>query len=113
MRETIFSNSNFVFFMYSGIGINDTPYKALEVASIGDADKYVVEVRLNFNKIPAFTGEPTLYKYIDATVSYGLSSREYTLEDTKNFITILQDAIEFAERINAWLSENPEWLVER
>ena len=93
--------------MYSGVGINDTPYKALDVASIGDADKYVVDVRLNSN-MPVFTGEPVRYKYKDAVVSYGLSSRQYTLEDTKNLISILQDAIEFAERINDWLSENPE-----
>ena len=112
MRETIFSNSNFIFFMYSSVGTNDTHYKALEVASIGDADKYVVEVRLNF-KMPSFIGEPVQYKYTDAVVSYGLSSRHCTLDDTKNFITILQDAIEFAERINTWLSENPEWSVER
>lgn len=49
MRETIFSNSNFVFFMYSGTGVNETPFESLRVASIGDADKYVVEVRLNSN----------------------------------------------------------------
>ncbi len=112
MREVIFSNSNFVFFMYSGTGVNDTPFKSLRVASIGDADKYVVEVRLNSNML-VFTGEPVCYKYKDAIVSYGSSSRQYTLEDTKNLINILQDAVEFAERINSWLSENPEWSVER
>ena len=112
MRETIFSNSNFVFFMYSGTGVNDTLFESLRVASIGDADKHVVEVRLNSDML-VFTGEPVHYKYKDAFVSYGLSSRQYTLEDTKNLINILQDAVEFAERINSWLSENPEWSVER
>ena len=112
MREVIFSNSNFVFFMYSGVGINDTPFESLRVASIGDADKYVVEVRLNSNML-VFTGEPVCYKYKDAIVSYGLSSRQYTLEDTKNLINILQDVVEYAERINSWLSENTEWSVER
>lgn len=112
MRETIFSNSNFIFLKYSGVGINDTPFESLRVASIGDADKYVVEVRLN-SAMLVFTGEPVQYKYKDATVSYGLSSRQYTLEDTKNLISLLQDAVEFAERINDWLSENPEWLLEK
>ena len=112
MREVIFSNSNFVFFMYSGTGVNDTPFESLSVASIGDADKYVIEVRLNTD-IQAFTGKPVQYKYKDVVVSYGLQSRQYTLDDTKNFINILQDAIEFAERINTWLSENPEWSIER
>lgn len=108
MRETIFSNSNFIFFKYSGIGVNDTPFESLSVASIGDADKYVIEVRLNTD-IQAFTGKPVQYKYHDAVVSYGLQSRQYTLDDTKNFINILQDAVEFAERINQWLSEDLKW----
>ena len=67
MREVIFSNSNFVFFMYSGTGVNNTPFESLRVASIGDADKYVVEVRLNSDML-VFTGEPVQYKYKDATL---------------------------------------------
>lgn len=108
MRETIFSNSNFIFFKYSGVGVNDTPFESLRVASIGDADKYAIEVRLNTD-MQVFTGKPVQYKYHDAVVSYGLPSRQYTLDDTKNFINILQDAVEFAERINQWLSEDLKW----
>lgn len=46
MREVIFSNSNFVFFMYSGTGVNDTPFESLEVAKrkLSDNTKKLVNV---------------------------------------------------------------------
>ena len=93
---------------YSGTGINDTEYQALKVISIGKAEEYVVEVRLNFQWLD-FNGGFEKYKYYDAVVAYGFGSKSLTLKETEEFIEVLQDGTAFARSINTWLDNNPEY----
>lgn len=108
MKRLIFQNENFQFMEYSGVGVNDTEYQALRVDRIGNAEKYMVDVELNF-KFPNFNGDFVKYKYYDATVTYGSSNRIPKLEEVEEFIEVLQDGIAFARYINKWLDENPEY----
>lgn len=107
-RATIFEDRYFDFVMRRGVGIEDTPYFGLEVRTKEDtlAYKHVVEIRLNSKNFPDFHGEPVYYQYKDCYVAHGMRSRADTLEDTESYIYVLEDALEFARRVNKWLEEN-------
>lgn len=104
--DVIFENDNFVFRKDGGVGMNDTPWSGLRVDSRGLADKHVVHIRLNTTGRPNFNGEPVTYRYSDATVSHGMRTAADTLEDTVEYISVLEDAVDFAKRINEWLDSN-------
>lgn len=111
MKNVIMQNDNFMFIMYEGTGMQDTPYACLEVRSIGKADEQAVHIGMHGN-MPKFDGTPVQYKYHDdACVTYGLNNRIPSRKDIEDFIEVLQDAINFADRVNAWLNDNPEWLA--
>lgn len=111
MTNVILQNDNFMLVMYEGTGTQDTPYAALEVRSRGKADEQAVRIEMRAN-MPKFDGTPVQYKYhSDAYVSYGLNNRIPSRKDIEDLIEVLQDAINFADRVNAWLNDNPEWLA--
>lgn len=87
-----------------GIGMNDTPWKGLEVRSYGPAEKHVVQIRLERANHPDFNGEPVEYQYRDAEVAHGMRMQKDTLEDTREYIEVLEEAVDFAEDINDLLS---------
>lgn len=98
-------------FKSEGIGVQDTPYTRLEVRSVGKADEQAVRIEMRAN-MPKFDGTPVQYKYhSDAYVSYGLNNHIPSRKDIEDLIEVLQDAINFADRVNAWLNDNPEWLA--
>lgn len=106
-NDVIFEDEYFEFVETQGIGMNDTPWEGLKVITKeGPAKDHVVEVRLNYGNNPKFDGEPVKYTYKDAYVAYGLPTRVPTLDETREFITVLEDAIEFAEAVNKYLWEN-------
>lgn len=111
MTNVILQNDNFMLVMYEGTGMYDTPYARLEVRSRGKADEQAVSIGMRGN-MPKFDGTPVQYKYhSDAYVSYGLNNRTPSRKDIEDLIEVLQDAINFADRVNAWLNDNPEWLA--
>lgn len=83
-------------------------YRGKKVISIGKAEEYVVEIRLNFQWLD-FNGGFEKYKYYDAVVVYGFGSKSLSLKETEEFIEVLQNGIAFARSINKWLDENPEY----
>ena len=105
MKEPIISssNGNFILCKREGIGINDTPYTQLEVVSVGDADKYVVEIRLNSIGIPDYNGKLIKYTYNECYISYGMRSVQNTFSDIKAFINVLNEALEFSYKINDYI----------
>lgn len=105
----IFEDEMFTFKEKSGVGINNTPYTGLAVASKGLAEKHVVDIRLNRKGWQEFNGEPVHYKYTGAEVAHGMRSRADTLEETREYIDVLEDALDFAIRVNNWILDNPEW----
>lgn len=111
MTNVILQNDNFMLVMYEGTGIHDTSYTALKVCSRGKADEQAVRIEMCANT-PKFDGTPVQYKYhSDAYVSYGLNNCIPSRKDIEDLIEVLQDAINFADRVNAWLNDNPEWLA--
>lgn len=111
MTDVILQNDNFMLVMYEGTGMYDTPYACLEVRSRGKADEQAVRIEMHAN-MPKFDGTPVQYKYhSDAYVSYGLNNRIPSRKDIEDLIEVLQDAINFADRVNAWLNDNTEWLA--
>lgn len=102
-RKVIFEDKLFSFVVDEGIGVNNTPWRGLKVVSKGLAKKHIVEIRLNLSNSPDFDGEPVFYTYSDCYISYGLRMQSDTLEETADFINVLEDAIDFANHINRWL----------
>ena len=103
---TIFEDEYFDFVKTHGIGIQDTPWTGLEVKSKGLAKKHVVEIRLNVSRRPHFNGDPEEYRYSDCYISHGMRSVADTLDETAEYIEVLEDALDFAERVNEWLYRN-------
>lgn len=102
--NAIFSDPNFELVYRSGVGMQDTPWKGLEVISKGLAKKHAVEIRLDTKGWNDFNGEPFNYDYTGATVAHGMRMQRDTLDDTREYIAVLEDAVAFAEKINDWLA---------
>lgn len=109
-NDIIFEDPYFALRKRYGVGMNDTPYEALEVISKAIPEKYVVEIRLE-SYHPAFEGEPVKYEYRKdpATVAHGMAMRQETLEDTEEYIEVLEDAVAFARKVNNWINQNPDY----
>ena len=106
MSNVIFEDEYFEFVRTEGIGINDTPWTGLGVISKGLAKKHVVEIRLHQIGFPDYNGTPVEHQYNGVEVAHGMRSCIDTLDDTKEYIKVLQDAVEFTETINKWLLTN-------
>lgn len=107
--EVIFEDPWFSFQRVSGIGMNDTPYKDLRVKSKGLADKHVVEIRLSRpTSTPAFDGTPGEYTYRTAYIAHGMRGVSDSLEDTEEYIEVLEDAVAFARKVIRWLRTHNE-----
>lgn len=104
--DTILSCENFELVMRSGVGMNDTPWKGLEVVSRGLAKKHVVKVELETAISPDFNGKPVEYKYNGAYVSHGMRMQKDTLEETHELVAVLDEAISFAEAVNEYLNNH-------
>lgn len=109
-NNVIFEDEYFELRKDSGVGMNDTKWEGLKVVSKGAAVDYVVQIRLA-SKNADFDGTPVKYEYFDspATVVHGMSLRNETLEDTEEYISILEDAVDFAYRVNDWIRQNPDY----
>lgn len=108
-RETIFEDEYFDFCIEHGIGMKDTPWTGLKVKSKGLAKEYVVEIRLVDKGYHPFDGEPVVYKYYDVEVAHGIRGRRETLDETREYVTVLEDAVDFAERVLDWIRNNPDY----
>lgn len=115
-REVIFSEGDFTFVKESGIGRDNTPWDGLDIITTGNAEKHIIDIRLNTYRSPMFgqTDDdgniiPVHYTYVDTEVSHGMRMRKDTLEETEEYIVALQEAVKFARRVNSWLIANPEW----
>lgn len=102
-RPVIFEDEMFAFVKDSGVGVKDTPWEGLEVISKGLAEKHVVSIRLNTKGNPRFEGEPIKFEYKDCYISHGMRGRADTLDETAEYIDVLEDALDFANRVNEWL----------
>lgn len=99
----IFEDELFTFKRESGVGVSDTPWEGLTVDSKGLAKKHVVEIRLNTKVAPAFDGEPVKFQYKDCYIAHGMRSEQDTLDDIAEYIDVLEDALDFANRVNDWI----------
>jgi len=108
--DVIFSDEYFTFMKESGIGRNDTPWEGLKVKSGPLAEKHVIEIRLD-RKPAKFEGDPIKYGYYPegTYVAHGMRSQIDTLDDTRELADILYDAVDFAERVVAWIDQNPDY----
>lgn len=106
------SNGNFCLCHRHGVGINDTPYEELRVTSVRLADKYVIEIRLDadFND---FNGKHIKNTYNDVYIAHGMRSAKESLAETKEYVEVLNEAIEFAEKIKDYIEYNDEWKSKR
>lgn len=107
-REVIFTVGDFSLVHESSIGREDTPLEGLKVISDGLAEKHVVEVRLD-SDFQSFNGEPVKYMYYNIYIAHGMRMKSDTIEETKEYIQVLQDAIEFAKKVEVWCKENNWW----
>lgn len=101
------SNGNFIFYKRNGIGMNDTPFESLEIRSEGLAEKHVVEIRLDSDYKP-YDGKPIKHTYSDVYISHGMRGHKDTIDDIKEYIEVLNEAIEFVQYIKDFI-ENSDW----
>lgn len=104
--DAIFEDEFFIFKRDSGVGMHDTPWSGLEVESRGLAKKHAVEIRLNHSGRYAWDGNPLEFKYDSCYVAHGMRASMDTLDETREYIEVLEDALDFAERVNEWLYHN-------
>ena len=88
-----------------GVGVERTPWRGLQVNSLGAAEKHVVEIRLNQNNAD-FNGEPVDLSYYGVYVGHGMRGRADTLEDTAEFIEVMQSALDFAYEVRDYMAAN-------
>lgn len=105
-REVIFGNEYFDLVREQGVGMNNTPWKGLNVFSKGIADKHVVSVKLRGANFPEYNGTPVVHTYKDAVVGHGMRMAQDTLRETEEYIKALTEAVKFAEEVNNWLFKN-------
>lgn len=108
MNNVIFEDEYFEFVRTEGIGISNTPWSGLAVITKRGsiAEKHAVEIRLNNSNNPDYNGEPVEYTYRDCYIAHGMRSTMDSLDDTRECIDVLEDAVDFAEAINKWLLTN-------
>lgn len=106
MSEVLLSSkdNNFILILKEGTTIDDTPYKRLDVKSQGLADKHVVEIRLLHEDYYSLN-----QKYSGVYISHGMRMKSDSLSETAEYIKVLEEALDFAYRINSYLENNPEW----
>lgn len=110
LKSSITSSSNnailtsatglFSLFEDSGVGRNNSPWTGYRVISSGLANKHVVEIRLDQTTRDDFDGNPVTYLPRSCYVAYGMRMRIDTGADTKEFIQVLQEALDFKEEID-------------
>lgn len=103
-RQPLLVSDDGMFELYetSGVGVEDTPWKGLVVKSNGLADKHVVQVRLKSN-FPEYNGQPVTYKYLGTEVAHGMRNSMDTLDETAEYIEVLESALKFAHEVEDWL----------
>lgn len=117
-NNIIFEDEYFTFTKTQRIGMNDTPLYGLTVKTKegSPAYKHAVEIRLNprgTSHYRDFNGEPITFQYSDTYVAHGMRSTMDTLDDTEEYIDVLEDAVDFARRVNEWLYRSPEYGYKR
>lgn len=106
--EVIREFDNFTLVRVESIGMNDTPYTALEVRKKGLAEKHVVDVKLDRKNVE-YDGTPIVHKYTNVYVNHGMRMRQDTLAETKEYIDVLNEAVEVAFEVMKYCVINGLW----
>ena len=112
MKEVLMTskNGNFVLITREGVGMNDTPWKELKILSEDLASKHIIEIRLDSNSgIPNYVGKPVQLTYSDVSIAHGMRMERDTLADTKEYIEVLEEALDFAARVKDFINTSEEW----
>lgn len=107
--KVLLSKGDYTLVHKTGSSIYDTEWEGLEVKSSGDAEKHVIEIRLDTAnhmdpKTPHFK-----YLYNNVCVNHGMRMKSDTLEETLEYIEALKQAVEFAREIKAYCKANGWW----
>ena len=88
-----------------GEGRENTPWEGLAVLSNGLAEKHVVEIRLKVSNFPEFNGEPVRYEFKGVYISHGMRNVMDTLDETEEYIEVLQSALDFAKEMDKYIDQ--------
>ena len=102
------SDGNFRLCKKNGVGREETPFEELVVVSENLAEKHVIEIRLDSNYIP-FNGQPVKYTYYDVYIAHGMRGSKDSIEDIKEYITVLEEAVKFATIVKDYIESSDEW----
>ena len=108
-RTEIKDFGNFVLYYVEGIGRENTHYEELEVRSKGLADKHVVNIELNTSGVYIFDGTPVKYAYRSVEVKHGMRMTIDTLAETKEYIDVLNEALDVAFEVQKYCILNGWW----
>lgn len=96
---------NFQLVVTEGIGINNTPWTGYEVKSTGLAKKHVVEIRID-TKNADYNGQPIQLIPYYVYIAYGMRSVISRGSEIEEFISVLQEALDFKADVNTYFSIN-------
>ena len=92
-KKTLYQTANFEL-----IEVINTSYEELRVVSHGLADKHCVEIRLDWDIAQDFGGTSIRRKkYTGAYISHGMRGRSDTLNETREYIGVLTEAVIFVD----------------
>ena len=109
MKTELMKFANFTLYFNEGVGNNDTPYQELVVKSTGIAEKHVVGVELDPSGVYAYDGTPIKYAYKGVEVKHGMRMHRDTLQETKEYIDVLNEALEVAFEVQKYAILNGWW----
>lgn len=96
---------------FSGVEVNQTPFRGLKVIGDDDAEFYNVKVVLeaDYSDFRGYNGpdHPVVYNYVDVDVVPGPNDMLATLPYVKRYIKVLQSAVDFAEEVKKYIQT--EW----
>ena len=111
MRTLIKTFGDFELYHEEFTNTNGVEVSNIEVKSKGNAEKHVIEIRLNGS---LYLDEPNAkkgkYKYSSVYVSHGMRCKTDTLTETKEYIDALTDALNVAFEIEKYCVFNNLWV---
>ena len=98
-------NGNFTLRQRKGVTKDNFQYTCLEVLSFDNARKHVVDIRFSSKEI--YIKIPPVDEYNEVYISYGLNNSGVKRpSDIREFIAILEEAMEFTEHLQSIIDDN-------
>ena len=97
IKHTLYQTANFELIEFSDIDHKGAAYERLRVIPHGLAKKHVVSIELNWDYMSPEAGNKDHPKYTGAYVNHGMRCACDTLDETREYIGVLTEAVIFID----------------